>query len=184
MGRWLPGVYCCFRDRLFFTRSRELLAGFRNLHDMKLFDVIIIGGGPAALNAAVVLGRCRRKVLLFDTGRQRNRHSHGIHNFLTRDNVLPADIIRIARKEGRKYGVLFINTEITNAKKINENVFQVRDRHNITYNTKKILVATGLADNIPPLEGFSQFYGRSVFHCPYCDAWEVKDKKIVFLAGT
>ena len=72
---------------------------------MELFDVIIIGGGPAGLNAAVVLGRCKRKVLVFDHRQQRNRYSHGMHNFLTRDDIAPAEFLKISHQELKKYGV-------------------------------------------------------------------------------
>lgn len=145
---------------------------------MNVYDVVIVGGGPAGLNAAVVLGRCRRQVLLFDTGRQRNRHSHGIHNFLTRDNMLPADFIDLSKKEAKKYGVVFKNIEVTNAVKMKNGRFSITDQDGNTWFAKKILLATGLADNLPAVDGLEELYGSSVFHCPYCDGWEVRDKKI------
>src|SRR5438552_12628482 len=144
---------------------------------MDLFDVIIVGGGPAGLNAAIVLGRCQRKVLLFDTGKQRNRHSHGIHNFLTRDCILPKDLIKIAQKETRKYGIELLKKEVVNILK-KEEIFLVKDNSGISYYAKKLLITTGLTDRLPALEGIDQFYGKSIFHCPYCDAWEVRNKKI------
>src|SRR4030095_8841113 len=94
---------------------------------MDLFDVIIVGGGPAGLNAAVVLGRCRRKVLLFDTGKQRNRQSHGIHNFLTRDDMLPGDFIQLAKKEVRKYGVTMKKEAVTHCIKMKNGRFSITD---------------------------------------------------------
>jgi thioredoxin reductase len=92
---------------------------------MKVYDTIIIGGGPAGLNAAVVLGRCRRTVLLFDTGKQRNRLSHGMRNYLTRDNITPSAFLRIANTEVRKYGVTAYHSEITHAEKLRTGIFQV-----------------------------------------------------------
>jgi thioredoxin reductase len=145
---------------------------------MELNDVLIIGGGPAGLNAAVVLGRCRRKVLLFDTGQQRNRSSHGMHNYLTRDDILPTEFIKLAHQEIKKYGIQHIPKTIVSARKNSDGIFVARDNEGIIYHSKKLLIATGLTDKLPEVEGFREMYGISVFHCPYCDGWEVRDKKI------
>lgn len=145
---------------------------------MEIYDCIIVGGGPAGLNAAIVLGRCRRKVLLFDTERYRNRYSHGMHNYLTRDDILPTEFLRISHGELEKYSVQKLNRLIVSARKNESGIFQVRDEQGSIYQSKKLLVATGLTDKVPEIEGFRECYGRSVFHCPYCDGWEVRDKKI------
>jgi len=145
---------------------------------MVLQDVIIIGGGPAGLNAAVVLGRCLRKVIVFDIGTQRNLMSHGMHNFLTQDDILPANFLKIAHKELGKYGVQLLHKKVINARKSKEGIFVVKDDKGEIYHSKKLLVATGLTDKLPEIEGFKEMYGKSVFHCPYCDGWEVRDKKI------
>jgi thioredoxin reductase len=144
----------------------------------ELNDCIIIGGGPAGLNAAVVLGRCRRKVLLFDTGTHRNKHSQGMHNYLTRDDILPAGFIQLAKQEMNKYGVTAVDKKVIRATKNNEGIFVVVDENGEEYMSKKLLVATGVMDNVPPIPGMKECYGSSVFHCPYCDGWEVRDKKI------
>ena len=143
-----------------------------------IFDAIIVGGGPAGLNAALVLGRCRRNVMVFDTGKQRNRFSHGIHNYLTRDNILPRDFLGIAYKEIKRYGARVNHVEIVHAEKLQSGIFFVKDKEGKKFYSKKLLLATGLRDNIPPLDGIMDFYGRSVFHCPYCDGWEMNNKKI------
>ncbi len=144
---------------------------------MKIYDVIIIGGGPAGLNAAVVLGRCRRSVLLFDHGRQRNRYSHGMHNYLTRDDILPSDFLNISRKETEKYGVQILYKEVKNAKK-KQGIFEIKDIESNIYQSRKLILATGLSDILPKIKGAEDFYGKSLFHCPYCDGWEVSDKKL------
>jgi thioredoxin reductase len=145
---------------------------------MNLYDVIIIGGGPAGLNAAVVLGRCRRKVLLFDHGKHRNRHSHGMHNYLTRDNISPGDFIKISYEEIKKYGVKILHTEVKDAKKTSEEIFRIKDREGKFYHSKKLVLATGLSDILPTLKGAAECYGKTLFHCPYCDAWEFSGKKM------
>ena len=143
---------------------------------MDLYDVIIVGGGPAGLNAAVVLGRCRRKVLLFDTEQYRNSYSHGMHNFLTRDDILPTDFLKISQGEIKKYGVERMKKRVVRANKNTDDVFVVKDEEGTIYYSRKLLIATGLRDNIPEVPGFKEMYGKSVHHCPYCDGWEVRDK--------
>jgi thioredoxin reductase len=145
---------------------------------MKVYDVIIVGGGPAGLNAAVVLGRCRRNVLLFDKGTQRNLSSSGLRNYLTRDDILPRDFLTLAYKEIAKYGVITRRGEILHAEKMQTGLFLVKDKKGDAYCSRKLLIATGLQDNIPGIKGIENFFGKCVFHCPYCDGWEVKDKLV------
>jgi thioredoxin reductase len=147
-------------------------------HTLRIQDVIIVGGGPAGLNAAVVLGRCRRSVLLFDTQQYRNKYSHGMHNYLTRDDILPLDFLNICHKEIDKYGVNRLNKKIVHARKGEDDLFVVKDDCGNVYHSRKLLIATGLQDNVPDIEGFHEMYGKSVHHCPYCDGWEARDKKL------
>ena len=148
------------------------------MEQLQPYDCIIIGGGPAGLNAAVVLGRCRRKVLLFDTRQYRNRKSKGMHNYLTRDGILPPDFIGLCHEELRKYGIKKLNKKIMSGRLSEDGYFMVKDEGGKLYYSKKLLVATGLSDNLPEIEGFGECYGKSVFHCPYCDGWEVRNKKL------
>jgi thioredoxin reductase len=145
---------------------------------MDVQDVIIVGGGPAGLSAAVVLGRCLRKVLVFDTAQYRNKYSHGMHNYLTRDDILPNDFINICHQEIAKYGVQLIPKKVVRARKNGDGIFVVKDQEDQTYYAKKMLIATGLVDKVPTVQGFKEMYGKSVFHCPYCDGWEVKGKRV------
>lgn len=145
---------------------------------MELWDCIIIGGGPAGLNAAVVLGRCRRKVLVFDTRQYRNQYSHGMHNYLTRDDIPPNEFLLLCQKELDKYGVQRQLQKVTYARQNEAGQFVVRSEDNKLHYAKKLVVATGLIDNVPEIPGFKECYGQSVHHCPYCDGWEVRDKKV------
>lgn len=125
-----------------------------------------------------MLGRCRRNILIFDTGQHRNRRSHGMHNYLTRDDILPVDFLDLCHRELEKYSVQLLNRKIISARKDEGGIFVVRDEEGRTYRSRKLLVATGLTDRLPDIEGFKEMYGRSVFHCPYCDGWEVRDRKL------
>ena len=148
---------------------------------MKNYDVIIIGGGAAGLNAALVLGRCRRSVLVFDSNQRRNAVSHALHGFLSRDGMPPQELLRIGREQLLPYGVEIVDTEISNAKQ-RDTLFEVTTAQGQVFKSRKLLLATGIVDNLPELTGFHEFYGVSAFHCPYCDGWESRDKRIVAYA--
>lgn len=149
---------------------------------MEPLDCLIIGGGPAGLNAAVVLGRCRRSVLVFDTGHYRNRWSHGMHNYLTRDHIPPAEFLRLCQPELEKYGIRVEKKMIVRAARNAEGLFEAYDANGKCYLSRKLLVATGLRDNVPKLPGFEECYGKSVHHCPYCDGWEWRDRRLAVYA--
>ena len=149
---------------------------------MDLQDCIIIGGGPAGLNAAVVLGRCQRKVLIFDTKQYRNLYSHGMHNYLTRDDILPSGFLQLCHREVAKYGARIVNKKVVKGARNKDGIFVVCDEDGTAYHAKKLLVATGLSDNVPNIPGFKEMYGKSVHHCPYCDGWEVRNKRLAVYA--
>jgi thioredoxin reductase len=151
---------------------------------MEILDCIIIGGGPAGLNAAVVLGRCRRSILVFDTEQYRNRWSQGMHNYLTRDHIHPAEFLKICHGELEKYGVQIVRRKIVRADRNAEGLFETFDDKGTCYLSRKLLVATGLSDNLPKVPGFQEMYGKSVHHCPYCDGWEWRDKRLAVYAKT
>ncbi|RYD86707.1 MAG: NAD(P)/FAD-dependent oxidoreductase [Sphingobacteriales bacterium] len=151
---------------------------------MEPLDCLIIGGGPAGLNAAVVLGRCRRTVLVFDTEKYRNRWSHGMHNYLTRDHIPPSEFLQLCQPELEKYGVRVVKKKIIRASRNTEGLFEAFDEDGNCHLARKLLVATGLRDNLPDLPGFEECYGKSVHHCPYCDGWEWRDRKLAVYAKT
>ena len=142
------------------------------------WDCIIVGGGPAGLSAALMLGRCRRRVLLCDIGGQRNLRSHGMHGYLTRDGIPPAEFLRLARAELPRYVTVECRAlEIVEATREGRG-FVVCAADGTRLTTRKLLIATGVVDELPPLEGLDPLYGTSVHHCPYCDAWEWRDRPL------
>lgn len=142
------------------------------------FDVIIVGAGPAGLSAALVLGRCRRRVLVCDSGRPRNAASQGLHGFLTRDGIEPSEFLRIARDQLTQYETVELrDAEVIEARRL-ENTFEITLRDGECLTSRRLLLATGVVDELPQLEGLPAFYGTSVFHCPYCDGWEMRDQPL------
>jgi thioredoxin reductase len=143
-----------------------------------VLDVIIVGAGPAGLSAALVLGRCRRRVLICDAGNPRNAASHHLHGFLTRDGIEPGEFLRIGRDQLRPYETVELRqATVTDARKVATG-FEVLLDNGERLQSRKLLLATGVTDDIPEVEGFREFYGTSVFHCPYCDGWEMREQPL------
>ena len=147
-----------------------------------MFDVIVVGGGPAGLSAAVMLGRCRRRVLVCDLGQPRNRRSQAIHGYLTRDGVSPADFLELGRTELHQYGVEWRSIGVTTVCRA-EDRFRVSLSDGRDEDGRFLLLATGVIDDLPLLPGLEECYGRSVFHCPYCDGWEWRDRRLAALGS-
>lgn len=125
-----------------------------------------------------MLGRCRRRVLVCDTGEPRNRWSHAVHGFLTRDGTPPAAFLAIAREELRPYTTVELrDTRVVDAAPAGPG-FLVRCEDGRTIRSRKLLLATGVVDEIPTVPGIEALYGRSVHHCPYCDGWEWRDQPL------
>jgi thioredoxin reductase len=142
------------------------------------WDTIIIGGGPAGLSAALALGRCRRRVLVCDAGLPRNRHSNHLHAYLTRDGFAPAEFLEIARQQLAAYDtVRLVKGEAVDVRRDKE-LFEVSVAESGSERARTLLLATGVVDHVPPIPGIEPLYGKSVHHCPYCDAWEWRDQPI------
>jgi thioredoxin reductase len=141
-------------------------------------EVVIVGGGPAGLSAALLLGRCRRDVVLFDDGNYRNAPAKIIHGFLTRDSISPREFRRIAHDELARYPtVSVIRKTVADARRTGRQ-FEVITTDGQELRCRALLIATGFRDNIPQIAGARELNGELVVPCPYCDAWEVSDQPI------
>jgi thioredoxin reductase len=146
-----------------------------------LYDCAIIGGGPAGSNAALVLGRARRNVVLFDNDNPRNAVTQESHGFITRDGIKPKEFREIAYKEIAKYpSVMIQKKEVTSVTKNNQ-LFELVTSDKELYHSKNIIISSGLKDVLPEIENISDFYGKSLFNCPYCDGWELRDRPLVVI---
>ena len=151
-----------------------------NIDDIDLgpvFDCVIVGGGPAGLTAAVFLGRYLRKTLVVDAGDGgRNRAARGIHGFLGHGEIAPADLRAAGRREAHAVGVEFLEAR---AESISRSVdcFEIATTKG-TARARRVLLAYGIADELPDLERFDEFFGSSIFHCPDCDGYENRGKSI------
>jgi len=142
------------------------------------YDCIIVGAGPAGLSAALMLGRCCRKVLVCDIGEPRNVRSAGLHNYLTRDGIRPSEFVDRAREEVARYSTVeFRGVEVLDATRSPDG-FRIVCADGRQIAGRKLLLATGVVDQLPALEGLEALYGTSVHHCPYCDGWEWRNQPI------
>jgi thioredoxin reductase len=146
-----------------------------------MYDVIIVGGGAAGLSAALVLGRCRRRVLVCDKGSPRNCRARAMHGFITRDGTPPLEFLRMAQEELRKYPTVECRSCEVVAVERGDRKFSVTTSNGDTLEARILLLATGMVDELPNIPGLDQFWGTSIHVCPYCDGWERRDQALAVL---
>jgi thioredoxin reductase len=151
--------------------------------DIPFHDVVVIGGGLAGLSAALVLGRARRRVAVIDAGGPRNAAAEAAHGFLTRDGAAPLELVRLAREEAAGYGVELIDGAAVAAER-NGRGWSVGTEGGGGVDARHIVAATGLKDVLPEIDGAREVWGKGLFQCPYCHAWEVRDRRLGVLGTT
>jgi thioredoxin reductase len=147
------------------------------------FDVIVVGGGPAGLSAALILGRSLRSVLVVDAGEPRNAPAEGVHNFLGREGTAPLDLARIGRQEVARYGVTVTDGRVVGASAAPVTAddpvgFRLALASGEVVAARRLVVAGGAVDVLPDVPGLAEQWGHGVVHCPFCHGWEVRDRRI------
>ncbi|GAB20506.1 putative oxidoreductase [Gordonia effusa NBRC 100432] len=144
-------------------------------------DVVVIGGGSAGLGAAIALGRSLRSVVVVDAGQPRNAPSDHAHNVLGREGISPRELITAGRAEAQSYGVRFLDDEVTAASRAADR-FLIVTASGTEISARRVILATGLVDVLPDVDGVAQCWGKTVLHCPYCHGYEVRGQRIGILA--
>ena len=142
--------------------------------DRARYDVVVVGGGAAGLSAALVLGRARRRVAVVDGAEPRNAPATHMHGYLSRDGMPPADLAAVGRDEASGYGVEFIDGLVVSI----EPGFAITLADGETLEARRLLLATGATDELPPILGVRERWGKDFLHCPYCHGWEVRDQPL------
>ncbi len=150
----------------------------------RLLDVTIVGGGAAGLSAALVLGRCLRRVVVCDAGRPRNAPARVFNGYLSRDGSTPGEFLKISREQLRRYETVELRRATVTAAERGHDCFTVTLDTGVKVTSRMLLLATGLVDELPKIEGFEAFYGKTAHSCPYCDGWEHRGEAVVVLGGT
>jgi hypothetical protein len=144
-----------------------------------MYDVIVVGGGAAGLSGALMLARSKRSVLVVDAGAPRNAPAAGVHGLLGHDGISPLELLERGRAEVRGYGGEVISGSVESV----SDGFTVTLVDGRTFEARRILVTTGLVDELPDIPGLRERWGRDVVHCPYCHGWEVRDRPIGVIAS-
>ncbi|MCU0386204.1 MAG: NAD(P)/FAD-dependent oxidoreductase [Flavihumibacter sp.] len=146
------------------------------------FDVIIIGGSYSGLSAAVALGRALRKILVIDSGNPCNKQTPHSHNFLTNDGKTPKEITNLAKQQVQQYPTVRLLDGFATRGIKTANGFTIQTEAGALFSSRKLIVATGIKDTMPPIPGFAESWGISVLHCPYCHGYEVRNQPTGILA--
>ena len=146
------------------------------------YDVVVVGGGAAGLSGALVLARSRRSVLVVDAGEPRNASAAQMHNFLSRDGMNPLALLDVGQAEVRAYGGVVVQGRVRSATQATDG-FRVTLDDGRTVPARRLLITTGLVDQLPEIPGLRERWGRDVIHCPYCHGWEVRDQAVGVLAS-
>lgn len=144
------------------------------------YDVAIIGGGAAGLSAAQALGRARRSVLVVDAGEPRNAPAEAMHNYLSRDGMNPLELLAAGRAELARYGVDIVADRATGTRRTGDG-FSISLERNPRVRARRVILAGGLRDRLPEIEGLAGHWGQDLLHCPYCHGWEVRDRRLGIL---
>jgi thioredoxin reductase len=146
------------------------------------YDVVVVGGGAAGLSGALALSRARRSVLVVDDGTPRNARAGHVHNYLGREGTPPAELLALGRAEVAGYGGRFMDGRVAGAERTDDG-FRVALSDGGSVSARRLLVTTGLTDELPDVPGVAELFGTDVLHCPYCHGWEVRDQPIGVLGG-
>jgi thioredoxin reductase len=168
---------------LIFPEIKERKVEQTNRQGPTRYDVVVVGAGTAGLSAALVLGRSRKRVLVLDGGEPRNAPSSAAHGFFTRDGVSPEELLEIGREQLEPYeGVEYRAARATGVSGT-DGSFRVRLEDGDDVTARKLVLATGVVDELPETPGFRELWGRGVYHCPYCHGWEVRDRPLAVYAS-
>ncbi|MDX6430215.1 MAG: hypothetical protein QOE54_2581 [Streptosporangiaceae bacterium] len=146
------------------------------------YDVVVVGGGAAGLSGALTLARARRSVLVIDAGRPRNAPASHVHNYLAHEGVAPSQLLAAGREEVTGYGGEMMEGNVVAAERLEAGGFRIVLEDGSAVVAGRLLVTTGLVDELPEVPGMAERWGREVLHCPYCHGWEVRDQPIGILA--